>query len=125
MVVPALILWLSGALVGLLVVLAVAFYAPPALQHRRHVRTLANIARLERELDVGGHLTEAKLADAIAVADRAWELPEPAQRIYGDCLLCGRRVALNAGRCRGVPLGCAACAKETYWKSLRPPSASA
>ena len=95
-------------------------YGRHQLDQRRHTRTLANIARLERELgydvpletridrELGIHATDLSLPfygetlhrrplDREPVDGR-----EPAHRIYGHCEVCRMRVALNAGRCRGA-----------------------
>jgi len=120
------ILWPLLALVVVVTLAVSVWRVPPALAHRRHQATLANIARLERELGQGeAWLTEALSDDGIAelsrqilqaqeerVYEALGEIP-PSERIFADCAVCGRNVAINAGRCQPSP---PACAKRIYWE---------
>ena len=134
------------AALSLCCVLAVAatfvFGVRPALNHRRHERTLANIARLEVELGYDVPLEQridrelGKARYAVNMA-KAWDYaeqqagrpldrvrydyrdpPEPGKRIYGHCAMCGLHVALNAGWCRGKTASRdAECAKLVWLRA--------
>lgn len=115
------IFWPIVALVTALLLVGAVRYGQPALEHRKHGRTLANIARLESELGIGYRPEEdvpVTLAIERAWAQRGQQVPEPSRRIIAKCDLCKRDVAINAGAC-GIPYSDRAkCAKEQYRRSL-------
>ena len=90
------------------------------LDQRRHQRTLANIARLERELGYDVPLEQRidrELGFSYYVETAVKPPPVPVKRVYGMCGYCHTRVALNEGVCqvgRNVP-----CAKRLYESERR------
>jgi hypothetical protein len=135
--IPALF-W-SGVLFACVLTLAPAFIfgVRPALDHRKHQRTLANIARLEAELGYDVPL-EVRIDRELQQENQQWyssailkasyygesprhygsDGPEPAQRIYGDCAVCGKHVVVNAGKCRGATTrGTDECAKLVWLRT--------
>lgn len=106
-------MWLVAVLAAVVLALPVAVhFGLPALDHRKHERSLARIAVLERELGIGRNFDDElarasrKYTQAVAAID------EPPSRIYAECPSCKRHVVVNYGACSG---GGAKCAK-TVWR---------
>lgn len=106
---------LGAALVGLTLAALEVLVVAPARARRRHRRSLAHIAELERELGVGVPLEDriwraTSEAAGLVTGDRALRVA-PAVKVgpavIAYCLACRRQVDVAHGFCRGGGSGCA------------------
>lgn len=112
-----LLVWPLAA-VGALTAVAAVPTVGRVRERRKLARTRAHIAELERELGFDVPLEgriDRELSRGPLWKAAVWGAPPPAppppvpvsEWVLGDCASCGRRVALNVGRCSGVSGKCA------------------
>lgn len=111
------ILWPLVALAVVALAFSTIHWGAPALEHRKYERMMENTARLEAELGIGTPALEA-LETRVTTAWRQRSWTEPERRVTGHCNLCGRMVAINAGRCDIAYRDRSRCAKEIWYAGV-------